>query len=101
MPLELAIPPGCCEDREFSNSLADSTVEAQTTTILAFTCCSLRVWVSTNETPVANPSLSTRISRASAFSRKVKLPVARALGNMEPGVLKIAPISHPSMQCPQ
>ena len=46
LPLPLARPAGCLVEREFSRSLADSTVEQQTTTIFALTCCSARVSVS-------------------------------------------------------
>src|ERR1700728_3313173 len=101
LPLELASPIGYFGDRELSRSLADSTVEQHTTTMAALTCCSARVSVSMKETALARPSRSTNISRARAFWRRVKLPVACALGNMQSGVLKIDATSHPSMQWPQ
>src|SRR2546430_14421462 len=43
-----------------------------------FTSCSCLVCVSTKHTPRASPSWFTRISRARAFWRSVKLPVLRS-----------------------
>ena len=74
-PLELARPFGCSEDFEFSRIRADSHALAASTTILACTCRSWPLCLSTKLTPVASPCAFVVTSRAIAFVRIVSLPV--------------------------
>src|SRR5215831_48805 len=101
MSFELAIPLGNWGDRELRSNRADSGAPQQTAKIDARTCSSFLVTASMIETLLTRPSRSTCSSRAILFDNRVKLPVRTAFGNMEAGTLKIAPTSHPSIQCPQ
>ena len=77
-PLELASPWGNFDDFELSSSRADSHALAASTTTLAWTCWSVPLVLSMNDTPLARPSLPRVTSRAMALVRSVSLPVLRA-----------------------
>src|SRR5207248_11687227 len=101
VPEELAIPSGKAEDLEFSKRRADSQALAATTIARAFTRFSERVALSTYETAVALPSLSTRISRAMAPVIKVSLPVFVAGGMNTWLELKLEAVMQPRPHWPQ
>src|SRR4029077_9550842 len=77
-PLLFARPLGCAADFELSNILADSQVLAARITVFAFTWYSCKSFLPTYDTPLANPLLSVRISRTTAFVINSILPVFNA-----------------------
>src|SRR5207249_11178938 len=99
--LEFARALGNRGEREFKGRRGDSPAPQQTATARAWISCSFLVTVSTSETARTLASLSTNTSRATLFGISVKLPVFWAFGSIESGTVKMAPTSHPSMQCPQ
>src|SRR5258706_1752559 len=73
-PEPLARPLGNCDDFEFKSRRADSHALAATTTALHLMVFSVRVALSTYDTPLTLPELSTRSSRAIAPLMMLRRP---------------------------
>src|ERR1700676_1929315 len=101
VPEELARPSGKAVEREFNNRRADSQALAARTMARALTLFSVRVFLSTYETPSALPSLPTTTSRAMAPVIRVSRPVFIAGGSNTWLELKFEPVMQPRPHCPQ
>src|SRR5579863_60916 len=100
-PEPLASPLGNCDDFEFKSRRADSHALAATTTALQRMVFSVRVALSTYDTPLTLPELSTRSSRAIAPLMMLSRPVFMAGKIMAWLELNADAVRHPRPHWPQ